>query len=400
MKSGMNTYKLLLWCYLICSIMPIVAQITRGYFLMLLTLGILLSYLFFNKNLVNKTSCYLYPFLCMCLLEIFFIFLTQGLAIIDMYSCIVGYMPVILTFFVFYLNKKEIKETIILLFILYLLTSITSILVLNIDSNASRYLATGAKGEYTDYLNLRNVGDYSIVYSLVLLIPLLIFLYKRTIINRVMLLIALAIFSWFIIQAEFMYAILFGIVAICTIFYSKDITIKKCIGYLALLLLLLIVFSDIISQLCFYLAENSTSLSIGEKLRSIANFFAGEEMEGADALGRIELYKYSWNKFLESPLIGNFYREGQIGGHSYILDTMAKFGIIGLGLLIWIYRTIYNFTIKPYKSCKGIGYFVIVYILSILLSLINTGSWINVLFLYSTLITRFVFADEMGGGSF
>ena len=364
-----------------------------------ITLVVFLVYLFFNRKLIDETSRYLYQFLCMCLLELFFIFLSEGLAIINMYSCIAGYVPVVLAFFAVTLNKKETKSTVILFFTLYLITSITSVVVLLTDVNASRYLATGSKDAYADYLNIRNVGGYTAVYSSVLLLPLLIFLYKRKILNRFTLLVVVLSLSIFILEASFMYAILFGTIAVCTIFYSKDATVKKGVGYILGFLIALLLLSNIFSQIFMYLSETADSISMSEKFKSLALIFAGQELEGADAIGRMELYEYSWNQFLKNPLIGNFYKGGKIGGHSYVLDTLAKYGIVGLGLLVWCYVAIYNFTIKPYKHCKGIAYFVAVYILAILVSFINTGNWIHVLLLYNTLIVRMAFLNNTEGRS-
>lgn len=47
-----------------------------------------------------------------------------------------------------------------------------------------------------------------------------------------------------------------------------------------------------------------------------------------DVAGRVDLYKYSLDTFLHSPLLGN--PTGKIGGHNFFLDHFAHFGIVGM----------------------------------------------------------------------
>lgn len=75
-----------------------------------------------------------------------------------------------------------------------------------------------------------------------------------------------------------------------------------------------------------FLGSNS---EIGLHVKGIYEFISeGKVSSDAYAVdGRVELYKKSITVFLKHPFFGNVTEE--IGGHNYVLDNLARFGIIG-----------------------------------------------------------------------
>ena len=60
------------------------------------------------------------------------------------------------------------------------------------------------------------------------------------------------------------------------------------------------------------------------------------------------------------------------GGHSYLLDTLSSFGIIGLIALIISFRYLYKRFVKPFKPYDIYTYAVIAFSINIVQCFINT----------------------------
>ena len=73
------------------------------------------------------------------------------------------------------------------------------------------------------------------------------------------------------------------------------------------------------------------------RLVDIEDSITGETMEG-DVNTRQELYEQSWDAFINNPILGT---DGEVGGHSVMLDFFATLGLVGvlpfLGLLLSIF---------------------------------------------------------------
>ena len=102
----------------------------------------------------------------------------------------------------------------------------------------------------------------------------------------------------------------------------------------------------------------------------------------------------SFNSFLTHPIFGGMFESVVIGGHSYILDTIAQYGAFGLFALIFIYRAIYIKFFMRYKNKSGYGFVFWTFLQAIILSLVNTRMWIEVLTLFIPLI--FAYVDQKG----
>lgn len=61
------------------------------------------------------------------------------------------------------------------------------------------------------------------------------------------------------------------------------------------------------------------------------------------------------------------------------MDTLAQMGILGGLLLFSMYKKIYNYFIAIFKTQAGYGYVLWAFLQTILLSIINTGMWLEIL---------------------
>ena len=121
-----------------------------------------------------------------------------------------------------------------------------------------------------------------------------------------------------------------------------------------------------------------------ERLNSLAGGQAG--LEGSESK-RIFLYQRSIQTFFSNPLFGTIFSGGGgVGGHSFILDTIGVYGVLGVVLLFYMYRNIYRYFIAPFRNEDGYGYVLWLFLQSILLSCINTGMWLTVLTLFAPIL--------------
>ena len=63
-----------------------------------------------------------------------------------------------------------------------------------------------------------------------------------------------------------------------------------------------------------------------------------------------------------------------IGGHSFILDSMARFGILGFLAIVWMFKRLYRIFILPYGKRPEYIYILTVFLLNIIQCMINTIS--------------------------
>ena len=111
-----------------------------------------------------------------------------------------------------------------------------------------------------------------------------------------------------------------------------------------LLIILVIYVVPILDAISNWEALNE---NVAQKISDLSSLLQGGSASGEGAENRQIRYQKSWEAFLEHPLFGSRWLGiSNDGGHSFLLDTLARWGIVGLGFMIlfWI------FIIKNYKK--------------------------------------------------
>ena len=145
----------------------------------------------------------------------------------------------------------------------------------------------------------------------------------------------------------------------------------------------------IINNVGEYVGEST----IIDKLKVL---FLGKEAVAGFSDDRDELYRLSFNTFLRNPLFGNLFSESQkTGGHSFILDNLANYGLLGAGLMVFMYRGIYRVFIRPLKNQTGYCLLLWTLFQPIFLSTINTAMWLDNLCLYTPIILCAIYGQEI-----
>jgi hypothetical protein len=69
---------------------------------------------------------------------------------------------------------------------------------------------------------------------------------------------------------------------------------------------------------------------------------------------------------------GVFHGSNNIGGHSFILDIITSFGLLGITSLFLAYRQIFSWFYKPFQRESYFGYMLWALLISIILAILNT----------------------------
>lgn len=282
-------------------------------------------------------------------------------------------------------DKKAVRRMVIIIAISILVTAITTYFGCLTHPGASRdvaaKLSTSDSALYALYMSL-NIGSFSFIYAMVLLTPLLIYAIKDKLIKRWIGLVALLIVLMAVVYSEYTTALLCILISLIILFvFPKQLKTKHFIIMVIVTAVfmyasawLLTPFLDVLGNL---IGGEFTSV----RLQELSSFSANEQsyLEG-DMGARSELYMKSINSFLSSPVWGS--SSAQVGGHSYVFDNMAKFGLIGIVGMIMMFWAVFKCFYAPFKQQKWYGHILFSFFMVILLAFLNPKDNLSVLTFY------------------
>lgn len=364
--------------FLLHKIVPFVGYNTPS-ILNMLILAYMYAYIIMNKGVtfVRLSSS-------LMILGVNFLSLVYG-AYNNLFTEIFGILQIVvcplITLFLLQKDaKREINLIVFSVFIAYVVTSITTIIGNSVFPEASRQIAAMLNTEdpalYHVYMNM-NIGSLKFVYTLALLIPVLIYVFKNKIVNRVIISGTIITFVMAVFASEYTTAILFLLMGSLPIIMHKSFKFKSLLFAMILIVLLFFVFENIFSTTLLYLADNVQSENVSERLTDLAFSIGGGNVDpNSDLAIRHELYGKSMEAFVISPIYGSL--NPKIGGHSYVLDNMGSFGLIGLTMMFIMFRKIYQLFYKIYKNTSSYGYIMLVFTMAIVLSILNPQDYLIV----------------------
>ncbi len=376
---------------LMYSLLPIVpllisSYLTTYFYMLVVLLTFFVIVLLRKEESIIKYLSVLLPFLFYNLLS----FVNNSDSIVMWgYRVLLSMLPIMLGFYLVKERTFEVKNFAKMVLVFFAITFITTIIGLILFPNASRELASlaSSSADFTKY-SIYNVGGFEFVYAVVLLYPLLILAYKRRKINLFFTIVIAVGILFLTLLSQYTIAFILFMMSSCLFFLKKDIGWKGITTFSIIAIILIIVFNNFISAFFTFLGDNVGSEIMAERLYALAG-----GREGVEAMDGNRLYYYltPLNEFIENPILGKFISGGGGRGHSGTLDTLAKYGMIGLLLMIWMYRYVFTFFYKPYSKQSGFGFIVWFFVQSILLSTLNPGFWFNVLCLFAPLILILIF---------
>lgn len=290
-----------------------------------------------------------------------------------LWSLVVFWLAVLLTISLGVIkNNKFFKNILYFCIIIIAITCITTIIGLYKEPMASRYLATGRNDLYNLNLYLKsNIGGYGFVYSLVLLIPFMIYVFKNKIIDRMIILILLALFYFCIIKSQYTIAIVASFTYVPLFFIRLNK--RNFIFFIIFAALLVLLLKDVIGDILIYIADKVDYLFIKARFYQLASILQGTNIEGSD--DRFFLYMMSLRAFLSSPILGRLsliFEKLPIGRHSEFLDLLGGTGLFGLCLFLLLFILSYRYIFKSKKEAKKNVFLTVTIMSYFLLGSINT----------------------------
>lgn len=257
-------------------------------------------------------------------------------------------LPLALGFWLIH-NKRNgiIRQTVILIFLTYLIVCITTYTGLLKYPMASRDLAAGHHSGGVSYTKL-NIGGFEFIYSMVAAHPLFVCFLRRR--RRTLLAVLLTIvFAVCIAESKYATALIGFAVSLATycIPVQEKKRVKRHTGVVMVVLLVigLLRAPDILTSL----SQMEALSAISEKLVDAARLLQGDKTSMSNTVARMKLYAISFDTFRKYPIFGGMVMgEAVYGGHSWFLDIMAKWGMVGLSVIIMFvvalakwYRTLF-----------------------------------------------------------
>lgn len=237
-----------------------------------------------------------------------------------------------------------------------------------------------------------NIGGYHFVYMTVLLYPFVVIAFKMKKLHFIPTILLTVLTYTMVITAEYTYAFILLMTSTMLFFLPKGITVKRFFILILMLVLIVLLFRSTIGAIITAVGEQVGESSIIDKLKVL---FLGKSSVAGFSDKRDELYMISIKSFFRDPLFGNlFQRKNGTSGHSFILDNLANFGLIGGGLMVLMYRGIYLVFFKPLKDQMGYCYMIWAFVQPIFLSLINTNMWLDVYCLYMPIVICAIYGHD------
>lgn len=265
----------------------------------------------------------------------------------------------------------------------YTITSITTFLGCQIVPSASRILASttmlAESGMESVIMNL-NIAGFAEVYVITLLTSLVVMMIRRGVLNKILGLLVLAAFGFGVIASEYTTALFVYSLSLLLFILPKNYSKEKYMGIMFFLIIGSYLGILLISQSLAYLSGVIDSSFVSERLLDMSSVLSGNQADvdyNSDMMTRKDLYFKSINTFLTHPL--GAWDQKATGGHSFVLDSMARFGILGVISLWVMYKQIFKRFVKPYRLNPEYGYVLISFFLVVFLAIINPNP--NILYM-------------------
>lgn len=373
------------------QLLPVIQYASSVYvniFMVLIILGTVFS----NNN--KKAFTFFLPFLLIFLLQIIAdLSRADSLRtiVLSFYSAMLLIVPLVLSFFLISNNyRNTIKiisfEIIILLFI----TSITTIYGLTTNPLAAKEMATGMHND-TALLMMyykKNLAGFGITYMVPIIIPMIFALNKTNKLNLLYMAIIILPMIYFVNLTQYAIALISLIIALSSIIFVRNYSFKKFVLLGIGIALFYVFLRPVIGNIFYYIAANNASVEITVRMNALGDIMTGIGSTKDALTMRQASYNSSIDAFFSSPIVGDFFIPGakKAGGHSFILDYPASFGIAGILALFLTYRQIFRFFYTPFKSQRYYGFMLWSFFLSIFLASVNTSANFFAIGLFAPLI--------------
>lgn len=242
----------------------------------------------------------------------------------------------------------------------------------------TRNLATPSSVEtgLQEIASIQNIGGFSFVYTVSLMSPLVIFsLKKSNMFRKIICIVLLLLLFKFILATGYTTAFFVVIASLFLLRMPDDNQRWFFFKLIVFAFFIVILFKFLLSDILLNFSQVVGNDEISIRLNEVAKLLSGEDLGTADdTVSRIELWEKSLTGFFQNIIFGT----KSIGGHSYIFDNMALYGILGLISLILSFKGTRFCLIKSNSNAYSAiyGYRIFIYEINLFLCLFNTVNFI------------------------
>lgn len=291
------------------------------------------AFLWFVLDMRNNVKYEkIHYFAILFILLVAFVALIEGKGELSAVLRPINYYMFVLAFLMAYCYKDRWQELVPLIPIVMLMLiyfnyqsykvvldepSIARIIVRD-DPQAHRYMRQG-------------VGGYALLYSQVCVLPMFLVwtinMFKRNWIKFVIGVMWLVTYTLYLMDSGYTIAVVVSVVGLVILFFYKRKSLSMAIGIVSVLLVLLvwlIGYNDGFRNALLSFFDGTT---VAKKINDVYLSITTEDT--ADSIMvRVKRYREAITAIFRYPFIGQLW-VGNGGGHSALLDTIAKYGIFG-----------------------------------------------------------------------
>lgn len=373
-KPGLFFVSLTLY-FIATFLLPIMKYISTVYVDVIVVF--MLYTIIFMRN-PSRFLNFIAPFLILIILQtIDGVFRAKNIldVLLNIYSNMYSILPLIICFYLIVNNQFKIISYILLeVFVFIIITVISSIFGLHEFPFASRELASGMSGDpkFMVYCS-RNIAAFDFTYLIPIILPMLFLVFIPKKLNIFLVVFLIIVVVNFIILTQYATAIIFTFLSLLSLVFASNFSKKKFFILTLIVSIFFLFLRPIIGELFFYIATNNTSPDVAIRFMALGEKLLGIESSNDAYLLREEVYNKSINVFLSDPFFGGvIHGNKNIGGHSFIIDLITSYGLLGFMALYFTYRQIFRKLYVPFKNESYYGYMVWSMILSIVLAILNT----------------------------
>lgn len=358
------------------ALMPVVGRFISTFFTTysLLLVVLLIIYYFLRWNFsewFNK----LLPIILVVIINLLYS-ITHGQSMVNtLYGALLAFCPVLIGLRIKDLPSRQLKRLFTVAGMGLCITAITSIYGLSTHPGAARIMATFENSNDPLLIQFEwlNIGGFAFTYILLTLYPMIIG-YVREVHNKLWIkIIVIWILATYYLSAEYMTGLM-GFTLLSSLwFVRKEFNYKRVLLVATVILAFFSLIKGPMASLLYDASASTTSSILHERFLYMADSLSGVE-NTSDVGSREDMLNASLYGFLRSPIFGNWHSGGGIGGHSFILDFLSLYGIIGVILLWKAYKTIFETYIAIYRNKPYYSYAVMSFVTAIILSTVNTGN--------------------------
>ncbi len=282
----------------------------------------------------------------------FILFVSLMLIVIQIKSYDVQFFRVIFIYWLFSLslinvflyNKdwKGLKIVLIVGMLILFISTIFSIIYSGSQPDLVRQyvLYSSEQDEAGVKLGQRlGIANYGMIHGIPTLLPLFVYLFKKekTLFLKILWLLLIAIFYYLIIVSGFGTALILStLILIASVLVSDNKRKNLLLFGILILIGILFINKEFIINSLDWVKGYFVDSAIYDKIVDIQYSIQTNDFEG-QLNTRGNLYADSWNTFYKYPIIGSPY-QSDAGGHLFIADFLAWFGIVGtLPLILFFY---------------------------------------------------------------